>query len=298
MRFAQLLTRFYFEPWYLRPDVHSAFGQILQQHLAGDQRTTQRVHAHQTVPYQPGRPIVGPVEGGQPLVPQMTVEDGVAIIPVWGVLGKRLDWLELYCGGCDYEHVAAFAQMALTDPTIESVIFDFNSPGGMAQGIPEIEPTLAELSAAKPTLGYTDTQCCSAAYRLAAHCREIYASPSAAVGSIGTVLAAVDNSKEWENKGWVLELFASGALKAIGMDGKKWTDAERNHLREKMERKQAQFLAVMSAYRPQVAAESMQGQWFDGDEAESRGLVDGLANTLAELTAGALLTIPREPESD
>ncbi len=288
MRFAHLLTQFYFEPWHLRPDKHAAFGRLLQEHLQG--QDIQSVHSMQAAPFQAGRPIVGPVDRwGNPMVPQMTVEQGVAIIPIWGVLGKRLPMLNLMCGGCDYDNVTAFAQLAMADDSIRSVILDFDSPGGQARGIPECAAVLAQLAEVKPVISYTDTCCASAAYRLAIEAGEIYAAPSSTLGSIGTIIAALDNSREWEMKGWVLELFASGALKAVGCEGKRWSDNERQFLRGQMERKQAQFVSSMNTRRPAVAAESMEGQWFDGDEAVGLGLADGTANTLAEVVASLVL---------
>src|SRR5262245_15023374 len=289
MRFAHVLSAFYFEPWNLRPDLHANFGRILQAHVSGEQ-VPEQIHTRRE-PLAAGvnRPIVGPVDRlGSPIVPQMQVSDGVAVIPVWGVLGKRMSYFDLLCGGCDYEHVAEFARMALADPGIDSVIFDFDTPGGSCRGLPECAAHLAELAESKTVVGYSDGLCCSAGYYLACYAHEFHASPSASVGNIGTVLAALDNSREWEMKGWRLELFASGSLKGIGFDGKQWTDSERDFFRGWMLKKFAEFQAVVKERRPQVSEECFDGRWLDGDIAAAFGLVDGNAMSLAQLVAAAM----------
>lgn len=291
MKFAHLLAAFYFEPWNLRPDLHANFGRILQAHVAGEP-TPEAVHSRAAKPLasRPStRPIVGPVDDfGNPLVPQMAVEAGVAVIPVYGVLGKRLSMLELWCGGCDYEHVSEFARMALEDSTIRTVVLDLDSPGGTCRGLPECFEVLADLARAKHVVAFSEGLACSAAYYLACAAHEFYASPSASVGNIGTVLAALDNSREWEMKGWRLELFASGSLKGVGFDGKAWTDTERDFFRGWMLKKFEEFKAVVVARRPQVSEECFDGRWLDGDIAPAFGLTDGVSPSLQRVVSAAL----------
>jgi ClpP class serine protease len=292
MKHAHLLAAFYFEPWNIRPDLHANFGRILLADMKGEQ-TPAAVHARKREPLaaiSTSRPIVGPVDPftGEPLVPQMAAAFGVAVIPVYGVLGKRLATLDLLCGGADYEHIAEFARMALADPTVKTVVLDFDSPGGSCRGLPECFAVLADLAAQKHLVAYTEGLCCSAAYYLACAANELYASPSASVGNIGTILAAVDSSREWELKGWHLELFASGALKGIGFEGKEWTDTEREFFRGWMLKKFDEFKAVVQAGRPQVAEECFDGRWLDGDLAGAFGLVDGVALSLQNVVEAAL----------
>lgn len=288
MRFANILAKFYFEPWNLRPDIHANFGRILQAHLEGKE-VPETIHPRQVRAAMPGRPIVGPTyNDGSPIVPQMESANGVAVIPVSGVLGNRLSRLDLICGGVDYQHLADFAEMALDDDTINKVILDLDTPGGSCRGLPECAEVYSVLGGQKELLAYSSGLCCSAGYYLACMASEFYASPSASVGNIGTILAACDNSREWEMKGWRLELFASGALKGIGFDGKQWTDTERQFFNGWMQKKFQEFQAVVTAQRPQVAAECFDGRWLDGDIAEAFGLTDGIVPNLARLVAAAM----------
>ncbi len=290
MKNAHLLASFYFEPWNLRPDYHQNFGQIIQAHLEGKETPKQLIQrAAPAAAAAPIRPIVGPTDDwGNPIVPQMEVGNGVAVIPVHGALGPNLSLLALYCGGVDYSHLAQFAQMALYDPTVHTVVLDFDSPGGSCRGLPECAAVIAQLAAVKTAIAYTSGLCCSAAYYLACYCAEIYSSPSASVGNIGTVLACLDNSREWEMNGWRLELFASGALKGAGFDGKEWTSVEREFFQGWMQKKFGEFKSVVTSNRPEVDPECFDGRWLDGDIAGAFGLVDGVAISLEMVVAAAM----------
>lgn len=274
MKFANLISKFYYEPWCIRADKHAAMGKLLHDYL------TARIQAGD---------VVGPTwPDGEPVIPQMEVHSGVALIPVFGVLGKHLSFLELMCGGCDYEHISQMIDQAVEDPTIHTLIFNINSPGGMVVGLPELAEKIIAVGQSRHTIAYADVECCSSAQWLAAACNEVYFAPSAIVACIGCYLAAIDDSRAWENEGLRRELFRSGKLKAIGLSGKEFTDDERKFMQDRADRGGEQFRAFIRARRGNVPESAMQGQWLDGDEALAVRLCDGLVNELPALVAAAI----------
>lgn len=276
------------------PERHAAFGRLLLQHLQGT-KIEGPVHRREHPGYgarmlqsTQDQPLVGPVyDDGSPVIPQMEVFGPLAVIPVQGVLGKGMSCLDLMCGGCDYSHIAQFIELAKANPAVQTVIFDIDSPGGSAQGAPECASVVADLAASKDTIAFTDDCCCSAAYFLASQCGEIAATNTAIVGSIGTVLAAQDTSREWEMKGIKLELFTSSPLKAAGMDGKPWTDADRAFFTERMNQADSWIKGSVRNGRPQIAEEALQGQWFYAQFALQLGVVDVLVSSIDDVVAAA-----------
>ena len=184
-----ILSAFYGEPWHLRAQEWHNFDALLQRVLHGAPVETPKVEPVQFLPTplaaitSPNqRPIVGPVgEGGRPIVPQMEIVGPIAIIPVYGVLGRHLPMLQLLCGGCDYSYVETFVQMAAEDPTIAVVIFDYSTPGGQASGCAECAESIAALDKIKPTIGFAQKVCASAGYWLASQNRQFLASATAIV---------------------------------------------------------------------------------------------------------------------
>ena len=284
--YTRIISAFYFQPWNILPEKHVAMGMILQQHLKAANFPQPRPMRSDV----PGvdKPVVGPVyaDDGEPVIEQMQTGGGLAIIPVHGVLGRHLDSLDLMCGGCDYDHVSQMTELANEDPSIHTIIYDFNTPGGQAVGNPECAMDIA--ASPKRTLAYFDQQCASAGYFLAAQCDEIHAAPSAITASIGSYMAAIDNSREWEMLGWKLQLFRSGNLKAAGEDGKAWTPEELKHFQGLAMFAGNTFKNAVLAKRPQIAADTMEGQWMFAEQGLSLGLIDGLANKLQDVVTAAL----------
>jgi len=173
----------------------------------------------------------------------------------------------------------------LADPSIKTVIFDINSPGGSTRGALECAGVIAKLTLAKETIAYSSDCCCSAAYWLASQCGEIIAAPSATIGNVGTILACVDDSRQWEIAGLKLELFVSSPLKATGWSGKPFTDADRAYLQERMEQADAWIKEAVQRGRPNIPEGFDLGQWFFGQYAMPVGLVDALSPCIEDVVA-------------
>jgi len=208
-----------------------------------------------------------------------------AIVTMSGVVTKKAP--PMLCGPklIDLAALDMVLDEIEADPSIETVVFDMNSPGGVMIGLEESAGRLRELSTGgKRLVAYTDIQMCSAAYFLAAACDEIYAAPSAAIGSIGVYVAGLDDSRAWEMEGLELILAKSGSLKAMGHPGKSWTEEERAWLQNMADVAGQEFRAHVSARRGPVAEQAMQGQWFFAKNAPA-GLIDGLYRDLPALLA-------------
>jgi signal peptide peptidase SppA len=217
------------------------------------------------------------------------VQDGVAILPINGPLLKGYD--AFICWWFGYFSVDRL-QDALVELAARSdvgvIVFRFSSPGGIVTGIPETAQQIAELEkTGKFTVAFSDTMVCSAAYWLACHCGSFFATPSADIGSIGTYIALYDYSERLKAIGIKLELFRRGKYKGIGVIGKKLTSEEREFLDADVGRTNDRFTSAVRARRGKVADDTMQGQWFDGEEALSRNLVDDVVNSWPSLLANA-----------
>ncbi len=213
----------------------------------------------------------------------MEIRNGIALIPVQGVLGKHLSFLELWCGGCDYDIIAEMIDAALSDSSVRTIVFDINSPGGMVTGLAELCEKIRECGLR--TIAYADCECCSCAFWIAMVCDEVYFAPSCCAGCVGVYIAGMDTSRAWETEGYKLELFRSGSLKAIGLDGKEWTDDEREFLQASVDRQGEKFRAAVRESRGNIPDSLMQGQWFDGEQCCEYALADGLISDLPQLLA-------------
>lgn len=259
-------------PWSILPQSHTELGLLYRSYVRGELQLAPEALAAS------GEPSFG-------ISYVANHAEGIAVLSLEGVITKRAP--EMFCGPklVDLAKLDAVIDDVAADTAIETVVFDWSSPGGMVIGLQETAERIRELAEVydKRIIAYTDFQCCSAGYYLAAAADEIYAAPSAVIGSIGTYCAGLDDSRAWEMDGMELILAKSGSLKAMGHPGKPWTDEERAWLQEKATTAGSEFRNWVTARRPQIANETMEGQWFFAKEAPS--LTDGFYRDLPALLA-------------
>lgn len=218
--------------------------------------------------------------------PIYSVDAGVAVVTIAGPIVKGHDAFTCWWFGCmsNDRLQDTFAELAQRVDVL-AVVLVVRSPGGMTAGTPEVAAQIAALAASKLVVAVTDLQCCSAAYWMACHAHALFTTVSADVGCIGTYIALYDYTKMLEEWGIKLELFKRGKYKAIGVMGNPLDKSAREFLDRDVQRTNDRFLAAVRAHRPGVATESMEGQWFDGEEAVELRLADEVVGSVAEVIA-------------
>lgn len=272
MNYPRIASRFYGSIWLVREDWHLSAGRILRPYLTGD--------ASPVIP-APRPEIEGRYQG-------MEIDQGFALVRIEGAIGRHLDLFESCGGGYDLCDLEEQVQAVAARPDVHTVIFSFNTPGGMVAGVPEAARAIADLGEMKRTVAWIDPECCSAGYFMAAGCGEIYALSSAYVGSISAILAVLDSSRAFEMEGLKMEIFTDGKLKALGRPGVAVSDDQREYLEEMVRAAGASFKNFVSARRPQIPAEAMEGGFYFGETALELGLVDGFRESLADLISSLL----------
>ena len=287
MKFAHLYQAVHFEPWLIEPTAHAAIAALLDRRLAeplllGDDGVLARIGI--------GKPDGKTDLFGNPL-PEMSVADGVARIPVMGTIGKGLGALEKSCGACSIDDVQGNVREAMNRPDVKGVLLDVNSPGGTIGGIPETAALIQACAAAKPVVSYIDGIGGSAAYWLASQATMVMAAPSAKVGSIGVYMPWVDRSRAAEMQGVKVDVIRNtgGTHKGMGVPGTSLTEAQRAHLQEQVDELFGMFKGSVLAARPNVAADALTGKTFLAATALGKGLSDDTGDyARAEATLRAL----------
>lgn len=265
----------YTQPWAILPADHAELGKLYHSYL----------HGTLGVP----NAIAPDGEACYGVSWEANHAQGIAIVHLSGVIAKRAP--EMLCGPpvIDLAKLDAVLDELVADEAMQTIIFDFNSPGGMIVGLKETAGRLRDLSLmGRRLIAYTDYQMCSAAYYLAAACDEIYCAPTAVIGSIGSYAAGLDASRAWEFEGFELILAKSGNLKAMGHPGKAWSQDERQWLQEMVDNSGREFREWVVARRGPVNPAAMEGQWYFAEQADPR-LHDGLYRDLPALLAELLI---------
>lgn len=268
MKFTNVIYALYCEPWYIDPVMHERLCIMLDQHVTG------AAHLEGGIAQVWGNEI-GPAPIGTSVLPDAEEEMKLGIIEMHGVIGMRVGGLARCSGALDILDVdAAFKQLE-NDDSVQGILLSIDSPGGTVGGVPEMAERVAACE--KPVVAFTDHTMCSAAYYIAAGADIIVATQSSCIGSIGTYMALLDRSKEFEKLGRKVELFKSGKFKAAGLEGVPLTAEQKKNFQSQVDQHFAIFKEFVSEYR-NVGKTVFQGQAFWADVALGEGLIDLLGD--------------------
>ena len=92
------------------------------------------------------------------------ITEGVAVIPMHGVIGKKMNLLTQVSGGVSTEAVGNDFLSALNDPAVKGVVLHIDSPGGTVDGTMQLADIIAKNKGRKPVVACADGMMCSAAY--------------------------------------------------------------------------------------------------------------------------------------
>lgn len=264
MKFAHVLSRVTGAPWLIMPDALEHINALLEARING-----------QVVP--------APGENDAPAAPLTNVSRS-AVIPISGVIGKRITAMEAMCGGVDVDAIDQAFMQANADSNIDRIVLHIDSPGGQVTGVAELAARMWDAKK-KPMVAVTDTKLGSAAYWFAAMADEIWTTPTARVGSIGAALMVQEaTGMPNADSSTRLRIFRSGADKLAGADAP-LTEAQAKFLQEQVDYVGGLFRADVGMARPSIARESMTGNAYFGREALARGLVDRVVTNLSEALA-------------
>jgi signal peptide peptidase SppA len=272
MKYPHVVQALYGYPWAAKPDAWHTAHSVFMRHLGGE------LPAPATLPAgkRPEKDLFG-----EPLQ-QMIVRNGVAIIPVRGVLIKGAGLLEKSCGVVSHEDIHDDLTAAM-EQGVRGILLDIDSPGGTVLGTPELAARIAAINRGDVTVrAFTDSLMASAAYYLAAGSAEIYAAPSATVGSVGVIWETYNVVEALKERGIEPTVFTSGPFKGTGHPWTKLSEDQRAWMQSEVDKQAAQFKEHIWSHRD-IAEQHLQGQTFTGSEAEQLGLTNGSPHTLAEV---------------
>ena len=220
------------------------------------------------------------VGAGNDDTPPYELVDGVAVIPMEGVISRQGGW-----HGTGLRAMQAALDQALTDPAARAVLFSVYSPGGSASGVKEFSDAIFAARRVKPCAAWVDGLCASAAYWLASATGAVYAGPSAIVGSIGVILRHLDKSGLNTQLGLAFTYVTAGSYKAVGHPDAALSDRDKDVLQARVDAFYELFcgdVAQRMGLVPDKRTVWADGRDFLATEAEQLGLVTALVSSRAE----------------
>jgi signal peptide peptidase SppA len=209
------------------------------------------------------------------------ISGSTAIIPVHGTLVNRGAWIGSYSELTSTEGIRFQLRSAMTNPDVQSVVLDIDSPGGQVAGAFETAALVRELAAKKRTIAVVDDMAASAGYALASAAAKIMITPSGVAGSIGVVLLHLDHSARLDKAGIVPTLIHAGSKKVDANPYQALPDGVRQDLQDEVDAAYAMFVDAVVEGRPKLtpaAIRATEAACFVGQAAIEAGLADEIGN--------------------
>lgn len=220
--------------------------------------------------------------------------DGIAIVPVCGVLAQRFDWLAALCGWTTYEGLTEVFDAMLNDYRVKGILLDVESPGGEVSGMLDCADVILAARDLKPVWAVANSYAASAAYALAGSAEQLFIPRLGQVGSIGAVAVHIDQSVADQADGLKYTAVYSGARKIDGWDHAPLDPTARDQLQAHVDHARDLFtqlvgsqgrISASDALATEAAQYSDQAA-VDAGLADAIGTFDDALSQLTELAAG------------
>jgi capsid assembly protease len=278
-----------------------SFLQFLAEPLCLHESVLQQMFA-QHVQQMKGQRVQKPEENASaydddrlPKIDDLIVTDGVAVLPIHGVMIKRTQMWDGWFSsriivGSDHWSVIIGDLINRTD--IETLVFDFDTGGGQVAGTERLGDAIWNArTAGKKTIAVCNEFCASAGLWAATQCEQVVIPATGSIGSLGVYTIHMDDTKGWEKWGMEKTVIHRGKYK--GVDERKLTAEAKADLQRFIDGKYSLFVDAVARGRGLSAQEVTQrwgeSQLFTGSEAVSNGLADEigtLQDVLESLRAG------------
>lgn len=265
----KLRSEFYGHPWAMESASLSRIGQAIE---VGDLESIQASLSF----------------GGEDVETTMKVVNGVAVIPISGVLRDGVDYMVRWGGACSYQLLERDIASALSNDLVKSIVLYCNSPGGSAIGCKRVADMVFANRGKKPMVAYVQGQCCSACYYIAAAADRIEATADSMIGSIGTIMPHVEMKGLLDEIGYGVTVITNSdsPKKSHGNMYEKLTPEAKATLQSFIDSFGKPFIADVALYRgidsASVVANFGQGDSKRADIAIDSQMIDAVVSNFSE----------------
>ncbi|HBU6133881.1 TPA: S49 family peptidase [Enterobacter cloacae] len=208
------------------------------------------------------------------------VANGIAVLPVSGTLVSKTRALQPYSGMTGYDGIIARLQQAISDPGVDGILLDMDTPGGMVSGAFDCADIIARMRDIKPIWALANDMNCSAGQLIASSASRRLVTQTARTGSIGVMMAHSNYGAALKTNGVEVTLIYSGDHKVDGNPYEKLPEDVRADFQTRIDATRQMFAEKVSAYTGMSVQDVLdtEAAVFSGQESVDNGLADELVN--------------------
>lgn len=222
--------------------------------------------------------------GGRPARSYL-VTNGIAVLPISGTLVSKTRSLQPYSGMTGYNGIIARMQQAISDPSVDGILLDMDTPGGMVAGAFDCADVIARMREKKPIWALANDMNCSAGQLIASAASRRLVTQTAKTGSIGVMMAHSNYGAALKTNGVEVTLIYSGEHKVKGNPYEKLPEEVRADFQARIDATRQMFAEKVSSYTGLSVQDVLntEAAVFSGQESVENGLADELVNNIDAL---------------
>ena len=257
-------------PWAIMPTRLEEIQAIYAARVRGEEPDIAAIEA------RIGRPLANEPQGYE-------VRNGAALIPLYGVLGQRMNLMSNMSGGTSTELFVRDVRTAAADPAVKSIVVLADTPGGTVAGTQAAADAVRAVRGVKPIATFVQGLMASAGVWIgSATDMVVLDSGTAQVGSIGVVATHMDVSQREQAMGVKTTEIVAGKFKRAASQYGPLTETGQQVIQDQVDYLYALFVADVAANRgvpvEQVLSDMADGRMFIGQQAISAGLADQITS--------------------
>ncbi|MDY0920574.1 MULTISPECIES: S49 family peptidase [unclassified Leclercia] len=208
------------------------------------------------------------------------ITNGIAVLPVSGTLVSKTRSLQPYSGMTGYNGIIARLQQAMSDPGVDGILLDMDTPGGMVSGAFDCADIIARMRDIKPIWALANDMNCSAGQLIASAASRRLVTQTARTGSIGVMMAHSNYGAALKTQGVEVTLIYSGDHKVDGNPYEKLPKDVRDDFQTRIDATRRMFAEKVAAYTGMSVQSVLdtEAAVFSGQESVDAGLAEELVN--------------------
>ncbi|MCU6683854.1 S49 family peptidase [Leclercia sp. H6W5] len=208
------------------------------------------------------------------------ITNGIAVLPVSGTLVSKTRSLQPYSGMTGYNGIIARLQQAMSDPGVDGILLDMDTPGGMVSGAFDCADIIARMRGIKPIWALANDMNCSAGQLIASAASRRLVTQTARTGSIGVMMAHSNYGAALKTQGVEVTLIYSGDHKVDGNPYEKLPKDVRDDFQTRIDATRRMFAEKVAAYTGMSVQSVLdtEAAVFSGQESVDAGLAEELVN--------------------
>lgn len=223
--------------------------------------------------------------------------NGVGILPVQGPIFGKANLMTNFSGATSMEAFQQDFRSLMANDRVDSIMMDFDTPGGTSDLIEEVGQEIYDARGTKPMYSCVNTMCGSAGLWLAMQADKVFSTPSGSIGSLGAYTVHQDQSVSDAQNGVKFTYISAGEYKTEGNPHQPLSAEAVQYRQEQVNELMDSFVGAVARGRNASTSDVREnygkGRMLAPKKALEAGMIDGI-HSYDEIIAGASVSRPQK----